>query len=150
MSRARRRQRRDRGRQTARGRRRGAASDRLPAGERRSDDARGPLPRLRGAREGELARSERRDALRRAASAADLHGHLGRRIDTLSKGYRQRVGLAQALLGDPDVLVLDEPTSGLDPNEVVRIRELVRELGRSRTVRSTHVLSSRPERTRAS
>ncbi|QDU85375.1 putative ABC transporter ATP-binding protein YxlF [Planctomycetes bacterium Pla163] len=88
-----------------------------------------------------LGRSERRAALARAVAAADLLGYLDRRIDQLSKGYRQRVGLAQALLADPDVLVLDEPTSGLDPNEVVRIRELIRELGRTKTVLlSTHVL----------
>lgn len=88
-----------------------------------------------------IGRGERRAALSRAISAADLFGYLDRRIEQLSKGYRQRVGLAQALLADPDVLVLDEPTSGLDPNEVVRIRELIRELGRTKTVLlSTHVL----------
>jgi ABC-2 type transport system ATP-binding protein len=89
-----------------------------------------------------LARRERHAAVARAAEASDLHGYLGRRIEELSKGYRQRVGLAQALIGDPDVLVLDEPTSGLDPNEVVRIRELVRALAQRATVLlSTHVLS---------
>lgn len=64
-----------------------------------------------------------------------------RRIGDLSKGYRQRVGLAQALLGDPPVLVLDEPTSGLDPEQVAEMRELVRGLGGERAViLSTHVL----------
>jgi ABC-2 type transport system ATP-binding protein len=88
-----------------------------------------------------VARRERRAAVARAAAASDLHGYLGRRIEELSKGYRQRVGIAQALIGDPDVLVLDEPTSGLDPNEVVRIRELVRGLAERATVLlSTHVL----------
>jgi ABC-2 type transport system ATP-binding protein len=89
-----------------------------------------------------LGRRARADALARVVSDCDLEGYLERRIETLSKGYRQRTGLAQALLGDPDVLVLDEPTSGLDPAEVARIRELVRRLGERKTVLlSTHVLS---------
>ena len=64
-----------------------------------------------------------------------------REIRRLSKGYRQRVGLAQAILHDPAVLVLDEPTSGLDPNQIVEIRALIRDLGRQKTViLSTHIL----------
>ena len=64
-----------------------------------------------------------------------------KRIGQLSKGYRQRVGLAQALLGDPDLLVLDEPTTGLDPNQLVEIRQLIKQLGRDRmVVLSTHIL----------
>ena len=62
-------------------------------------------------------------------------------IRELSKGYRQRVGLAQALLGDPQLLILDEPTTGLDPNQLVEIRALIRELGKERTViLSTHIM----------
>lgn len=59
----------------------------------------------------------------------------------MSKGYRQRVGLAQALLHDPEVLILDEPTSGLDPNQLVEIRQLIKKLGREKTVIfSTHIM----------
>ena len=62
-------------------------------------------------------------------------------IGELSKGYRQRVGLAQAMIHDPDLLILDEPTTGLDPNQIVEIRKLIRELGREKTViLSTHIL----------
>jgi ABC-2 type transport system ATP-binding protein len=66
---------------------------------------------------------------------------LGKNIGQLSKGYRQRVGLAQAMVHDPDLLILDEPTSGLDPNQIAEIRELIKELGREKTViLSTHIL----------
>jgi ABC-2 type transport system ATP-binding protein len=64
-----------------------------------------------------------------------------KKIEQLSKGYRQRVGLAAAILHDPEVLILDEPTTGLDPNQLVEIRELIKELGKNKTVLfSTHIM----------
>lgn len=64
-----------------------------------------------------------------------------KKIGSLSKGYRQRVGLAQALLPDPEVLILDEPTTGLDPNQIVEVRNLIRQLGKEKTVLlSTHIM----------
>ncbi|MDF1562478.1 MAG: ATP-binding cassette domain-containing protein [Deltaproteobacteria bacterium] len=79
--------------------------------------------------------------LKEIADRCGILGVLGKDIGKLSKGYRQRVGLAQAMLHDPDLLVLDEPTSGLDPNQIVEIRDLIRELGKDKTVLlSTHIL----------
>ncbi len=80
--------------------------------------------------------------VQRVARDTGLEDVLGRRIGNLSKGYRQRVGLAQALCGDPEVLVLDEPTSGLDPRQMAEFREALRRLARGRTVVfSSHILS---------
>ena len=80
----------------------------------------------------------------RAASVIEEVGltpEVHKQIGQLSKGYRQRVGLAQALIHDPEVLILDEPTSGLDPNQLVDIRALIRRLGQDRTViLSTHIM----------
>ena len=78
------------------------------------------------------------DALiERVGLTPERHKH----IRELSKGYRQRVGMAQALLGDPQLLILDEPTTGLDPNQLVEIRALIRDLGKERTViLSTHIM----------
>ncbi len=74
-------------------------------------------------------------------NACGLQNVRSKRIETLSKGYKQRVGLAQAILHDPPILILDEPTTGLDPNQILEIRSLVRELGKSKTViLSTHIL----------
>ncbi len=70
-----------------------------------------------------------------------LNSEKHKKIFELSKGYRQRVGLAQAMIHDPEILILDEPTSGLDPNQIAEIRKLIRELGREKTViLSTHIL----------
>jgi ABC-2 type transport system ATP-binding protein len=64
-----------------------------------------------------------------------------KKIGQLSKGFRQRLGLAQAMIHEPDILILDEPTSGLDPNQIVEIRSLIKEIGREKTViLSTHIL----------
>ncbi len=71
-----------------------------------------------------------------------LEGEKHKKIGELSKGYKQRVGLAQALIHDPDVLILDEPTSGLDPNQILEIRDLIRAIGRHKTViLSSHILA---------
>ena len=70
-----------------------------------------------------------------------LTAEANKRVGQLSKGYKQRVGLAQAMIGDPEVLILDEPTTGLDPNQLEDIRALIREMGKDRTViLSTHIL----------
>lgn len=70
-----------------------------------------------------------------------LNAEKHKKIGELSKGYRQRVGLAQAMIHDPEILILDEPTTGLDPNQIVEIRKLIRELGKEKTViLSTHIL----------
>ena len=85
--------------------------------------------------------NSRRERLRTICGRCGLTQVLGKNIGHLSKGYRQRVGLAQAMVHDPDLLILDEPTSGLDPNQIVEIRELIKELGREKTViLSTHIL----------
>jgi ABC-2 type transport system ATP-binding protein len=87
-------------------------------------------------------RAVRRQRLASAVERCGLTQVLGKDIGQLSKGYRQRVGLAQAILHEPDLLILDEPTAGLDPNQIVEIRELIRQLGREKTVLlSTHILS---------
>jgi len=88
-----------------------------------------------------VPRLERRQKVGEAIERCLLHDVERRIINTLSKGYRQRVGLAQALLGDPPVLILDEPTIGLDPKQIIEIRKLIREMQGKRTViLSTHIL----------
>jgi len=82
------------------------------------------------------------DKITEMSGACGLQAVLHRRIDELSKGYRQRVGLAASMLHDPECLILDEPTTGLDPNQMIEIRQLIRRLGERKTVLlSSHILS---------
>jgi ABC-2 type transport system ATP-binding protein len=88
-----------------------------------------------------LDRPARARAVERAIGACGLEGVYRKKVEELSKGYRQRLGLAQAILHDPPILILDEPTTGLDPNQIIEIRELIKSLGESKTViLSTHIL----------
>lgn len=83
----------------------------------------------------------RRKAVGRTMELTGLLPEGHKKIGALSKGYRQRVGLAQALLPDPSILILDEPTTGLDPNQIIEIRELIRHVGQQKTVMlSTHIM----------
>jgi ABC-2 type transport system ATP-binding protein len=85
--------------------------------------------------------SKRKAAIDRAVSLCGLSRVTGKNIVELSKGYKQRVGLAQAIVHEPEVLILDEPTSGLDPNQIIEVRNLIERLGQEHTViLSTHYL----------
>ena len=81
------------------------------------------------------------ERVREMVRVCGLNQEKHKKIGELSKGYRQRVGLAQAMIHDPEILILDEPTTGLDPNQIIEIRKLIRELGREKTViLSTHIM----------
>lgn len=83
------------------------------------------------------AKQKVKDTIEKVGLATEQH----KKIAMLSKGYKQRVGLAQAIIHDPQVLILDEPTSGLDPNQLTEIRELIKQLGKNKTVIiSTHIM----------
>jgi len=88
-----------------------------------------------------LRGEERRRAMRRVVELCHLESVLGQTIDTLSKGFRHRTCLAQALIHDPEVLILDEPTDGLDPNQKHEVRTLIRSMGENKAIIfSTHIL----------
>jgi ABC-2 type transport system ATP-binding protein len=90
----------------------------------------------------QVPKTKIRDRIFEMVNVCGLKGEKYKKINELSKGYQQRVGLAQALIHNPEVLILDEPTSGLDPNQIVEIRELIKKIGREKTViLSSHILA---------
>jgi len=89
----------------------------------------------------EISDADFKKVLTKTIKKCGLNEVISRPIKTLSKGYRQRVGIAQAIIHDPKILILDEPTVGLDPNQIIEIRELIKELGREKTlIISSHIL----------
>ncbi len=86
-------------------------------------------------------RNEKKERIEEVIKKVGLTPESHKKIGQLSKGYKQRVGLAQAILSNPEILILDEPTNGLDPNQILEIREVIREIGKSKTViLSTHIM----------
>ncbi len=95
------------------------------------------IARIRG-----LAKERKLTRIKRLVDICGLDSVMHNSINELSKGFKQRVGLAHAMMDDPEILVLDEPTSGLDPNQIVEIRDIIRQIGKEKTViLSTHILS---------
>lgn len=85
--------------------------------------------------------NKRVQRIREVVEKCSLEREIKKDIGELSKGFRQRVGLAQSLIHDPDILILDEPTSGLDPNQIIEIRDLIKKIGKEKTIiLSTHIL----------
>lgn len=94
-----------------------------------------------GLRSKELGAKSQDEIVEQLIARVGLTAEANKRVGQLSKGYKQRVGLAQAMIGNPELLILDEPTTGLDPNQLEDIRALIREMGEERTViLSTHIL----------
>ncbi|MDJ0814842.1 MAG: ATP-binding cassette domain-containing protein [Desulfobacterales bacterium] len=90
----------------------------------------------------QIGRSHKPDRIRELGDLCGINDVMHQPIGELSKGYKQRVGLAHAMMTDPEILILDEPTSGLDPNQIVEIRQIIKQIGREKTIiLSTHILS---------
>ena len=90
----------------------------------------------------ELERQQKMPRVRHLADLCGLNGVMHKPIGELSKGFKQRVGLAHAMMNDPEILIMDEPTSGLDPNQIIEIRQIIKEIGKEKTViLSTHILN---------
>lgn len=90
----------------------------------------------------ETGRAGKMDRIKELSRLCGIDNVMHKSINELSKGYKQRVGLAHAMMSDPEILVLDEPTSGLDPNQIIEIRDIIKRIGREKTIiLSTHILS---------
>jgi len=91
---------------------------------------------------GKLERDKKSARISQVADLCGIKEVMHKPVGELSKGYKQRVGLAHAMMNDPEILILDEPTSGLDPNQIVEIRDIIKEIGKEKTILlSTHILS---------
>lgn len=89
-----------------------------------------------------IDKGRKQDRIRQLAGLCGINEVMHKPVNELSKGYKQRVGLAHAMMNDPEILVLDEPTSGLDPNQIVEIRQIIKQIGKEKTIiLSTHILS---------
>lgn len=89
-----------------------------------------------------IEKGRKQDRIRELAGLCGINEVMHKPVNELSKGYKQRVGLAHAMMNDPEILVLDEPTSGLDPNQIVEIRQIIKQIGKEKTIiLSTHILS---------
>jgi ABC-2 type transport system ATP-binding protein len=90
----------------------------------------------------QVGQDRKQDRIRELGELCGINSVMHKPIGELSKGYKQRVGLAHAMMNDPEILILDEPTSGLDPNQIVEIRQIIKQIGKEKTIiLSTHILS---------